>query len=420
MAVNILTYLIIGLALLGMTSLPRYLEKHPLTLPLVYVALGAVLFSLPLGLKPLEIGYQEKATPWVEYLTELIVIISLACAGLKIDRTFSFQRWSLTWRLLGVIMVPSIIVVALGAHWLLGLAPASALLLGAVLAPTDPVLAEEIQVGTPHEGEEDQVRFGLTTEASFNDALAFPFIYLAIAATGKDHWDTWLWQWFAWDFCYRILVGIAGGLLVGWLATQFLLKHSDMGREKQATQEAREGTEFLFVLAAICLTYSLTEIAEGYGFLAVFVAATVWKKKSPEEFSRTLYRSASQLERLLLAGMLIGLGGMIVADLDHLADWRIWALALTLIFLIRPLFGYLATAFSGICSQERVALAFFGIRGLGSVYYLAYAVRKASFPEDERIWSATAACIVVSVTIHGLSANPVMSYLDRVRDQKKS
>lgn len=416
---HVATYLILGLALAGMTVLPRCLEDHPLSLPLLYVLAGVGIFYLRLGFKPLNLAYNQDHKVWVEYFTEFIVITSLASAGLKLDREFSFKKWGTTWRLLAVVMVPSIAVVAFFGNWLLGIPMAGAILLGACLAPTDPVLAEDIEVGTPHEGEEDEVRFGLTTEASFNDALAFPFVYLAMHWASHGQAGEWLWTWFGWDFCYRIVMGVAVGLGSGWLLAKFLVKFTGITSTEDLDQK-HEGTEGLFVLAGICLAYGLAELVSGYGFLSVFVAACVWKKQSPEGFSRSIYRSASQLERILLAAMLIGLGGMFAGAREGLLNWKVWALAAGVIFLVRPVFGWLAMMFSGRCWEERAALAVYGIRGIGSIYYLAFGLRSANFEQGELIWHATAATIILSLTVHGLTANPVMTWLDRLRDEEGS
>ena len=157
---------LLGVAFIGAAWLPRFLQGRPLSFPILYVALGFVLFALPLGLPdPLPLNNRQVT----EHFTELLVIIALMGAGLKLDRPLSFRGWGVTWRLLGIVMPLTIAATALLGWWVIGLAPVSALLLGAVLAPTDPVLSSDVQVGAPGEGQEDQVRFGLTSEAGLND-----------------------------------------------------------------------------------------------------------------------------------------------------------------------------------------------------------------------------------------------------------
>ncbi len=403
---NILIYLVLGTALFGMTFLPRLLERHPLTLPLIYVGAGIMLFSLPLGLEPLRLVWDSEDRTFVEYFTEILVIISLAGAGLKIDREFSWRSWSVGWRLLGIAMPLTIAIVALmGVGWF-ALAPSAAILLGAALAPTDPVLAEDVQVSAPHEGREDDVRFGLTLEAGLNDALAFPFVYLAIAMAAYQGSGGWVGEWFAMDVVYRCAAGLGMGFLAGKLLSRYLMNHSDV--TQQTEKQQKEGSEGLFIISAILLSYSVTEIVGGYGFLAVFVAAVVGKRSSAEEHNRSTFRFVSQIERLMLAAMLIGFGGMLTAEKANLTDWRVWVAAGAIVFVIRPAVGMLSLVFTGLPKKHRMALAFFGIRGVGTIYYLAYALRKAPFEEVEMIWSIVAATVSLSLLVHGLTASRVM------------
>lgn len=162
--------------------LPPALRRLPLSFPIICIGLGAAIFSIPgVDLVPLPLRYPAVT----ERFTEFVVIIALMGAGLKIDRVFSWRRWNVTWRLLGIAMPLSIAAITAMGGLLLGLPWVTALLLGAALAPTDPVLASDVQVGPPKSGEEDEVRFGLTSEAGLNDGLAFPFVNLACHGNGK-------------------------------------------------------------------------------------------------------------------------------------------------------------------------------------------------------------------------------------------
>ena len=193
--------------------LPLALKRLPLSLPIVCIGLGAAIFSLPgMGLDPSPLAYPE----FTERFTEFVVIIALMGAGLKLDRVFGLHRWQVTWRLILVTLPLSIAAItALAGTWM-GLAWPVALLLGASLAPTDPVLAADVQVGPPKTGEEDEVRFGLTSEAGMNDGAAFPFVHLAIAlslaaATGEP----WAMRWLTYNVLWEIGAGVTGGYLIG-------------------------------------------------------------------------------------------------------------------------------------------------------------------------------------------------------------
>ena len=186
--------LVAGIALLGAAWLPHLLKRRALSFPVVYVALGALLYLLPLPLPEIRPAEDRAA---IEKLTELTVLVALLGAGIRIDTRFGWRRWHVTWRLLGLAMPLTIIGGALLGYGVLGYSAAAAVLFGAVLAPTDPVLASDLQVGAPGEGGEDPVRFSLTSEAGLNDALAFPFVWLAIAVAAASgmrgvDWMGWL------------------------------------------------------------------------------------------------------------------------------------------------------------------------------------------------------------------------------------
>jgi NhaP-type Na+/H+ or K+/H+ antiporter len=198
-----LLFAVVGVGALLASLLPRVLEGRPFSLPIVFVALGLLLGALPfLPVDASPAGH----TSFVEHFTEVVVIISIMGAGLGLDRMIGWRRWRNTWRLLALAMPLTIVAIALLGWWALGLAPAAAALLGAVLAPTDPVLAGEVQVGEPAsepidpDDAEDEVRFALTSEAGLNDALAFPFVYFALAmAEQGTQVANWIAQWLAVD-----------------------------------------------------------------------------------------------------------------------------------------------------------------------------------------------------------------------------
>lgn len=412
MTPHILLLLLAGLALLGTFMLPGLLRNRLLSLPIIYVAFGLVVFSLPLDLPlmdPEDQGFDRKL---MEYITEFIVIVSLAGTGLKMKRRPGLKRWSTGWYLLGIAMPLTIAGVALGGWGLLGLAPATAILLGAVLAPTDPVLAANVQVGPPGDhSAEDEVRFGLTLEAGLNDGLAFPFVYLALAVVAADDISAAVLEWAWWDFGYRIAVGTGCGYLMGrglaWLFRRF--------QDRMRVRREIELEEGFFILAATLLTYSLTEIAEGYGFLAVFVAAVVSSQRDGinDEVQRESYNAIDQVEQAVLGVFLIVFGGVIATG--GLADltWGGALLGLAVLFVLRPLAGMVAFLPSGLPLVEQVTISWFGIRGVGSLYYLAYAHNGDQFPEIDAVWSIVNFTVLVSIVLHGLTVIPVLGWVDR-------
>jgi NhaP-type Na+/H+ or K+/H+ antiporter len=271
--------------------IPSYTSRRPLSLPIVLVVVGALFFIIPVGLPapdPMEhLSVTERAT-------ELAVIVALMGAGLEIDRPFDVRTWGTTWRMLGIAMPLTIALTALFGVTAGGIAGASALLLGAVLAPTDPVLASDVQVAEPTLDEhdnpepEDEVRFTLTSEGGLNDALAFPFVYAAIAFVEQGSSLTvWL-SWAAWDLVGRILIA----LVVGWAVGRLLgvVAFRPPGR-LSALAETPQG---FVAIAVTLLAYGATELLQGYGFLAVFVAAVVLRGTERTHELPTFTRSPSR------------------------------------------------------------------------------------------------------------------------------
>ncbi len=398
---------LLGVAFIGAAWLPRLLQGRALSFPIVYVGLGMVLFSLPLGLPNPEPLVNRAFT---EHFTELLVIVALMGAGLKIDRPLNFRKWRVTWRLLGIVMPLTIAATALLGWWVIGLAPASALLLGAVLAPTDPVLAADVQVGEPGEGEEDEVRFGLTSEAGLNDGLAFPFTYLAIlAATYGLAPQNWLGDWTLYYFIYKIVVGVA----VGWLLGSILMHLIFRTEVKTKLAETGEG---LVALAAVLLVYGVTELLQGYGFLGVFVTALALKHfERGHEYHVQLHSFIEQSERLLMVALLVIFGGAIARGLLSDLTWGGVFAGVAVIFLVRPLFGLLGLLGTKVPWRERFALSFFGIRGVGSFYYLAYAINEADFRDADGLWAIVGFIVLLSVIVHGVSAPFAIGKLDEKR-----
>ncbi len=393
-----------GLLIALVAWLPLALKRLPLTLPIVCIGLGAALFSLPsVGLRPLPWSYPQVT----ERMSELVVIIALMGAGLKIDRVFDVRRWQPTWRLLAITMPLSIAAIALlgiaaGLPWV------SALLLGASLAPTDPVLAADVQVGPPQTGEEDEVRFGLTSEAGLNDGFAFPFVHLAIAlALAAQSGEPWLLRWLSYNVVWEIAVGILGGWLVGrlfgWLAF----------RLPGDRQLARTG-DGLVAIGATFVSYGLTEMVHCYGFLAVFVTAlTIRHADREHDYQREMHDITEQVERLAMMVVLLLFGGALVSGLLDRVGIADVVIALVALLVIRPIAGLIGLAGFEASTGEKLTLAFFGIRGIGSIYYLAYGLNHAPFPGGERLWGIVGLIVLLSVLLHGLTVTPAMRLLDR-------
>ena len=414
---RILLFVVIGFALMAATSMERVLDKlpFPVPLPFIWVALGWLVFSVPMGLPPIDPINNEAHSLAVEYLTEFIVIASLLAAGISIDRPWSWRGWGQVKRLIIIAMPITITAIAvLGWGWL-GLAPASAILLAASLAPTDPVLAKSVSVGPPGEDERDDVRFDLTVEAGLNDGLAFPFTYLAIAAVGVAGIGEWTWDWFAFDFVWRIFAGIAVGIFWGRLSAWYVFNRlPESDHVERSLAHHGETSEGLIVLGSLLLAYGLAEVVEGYGFLAVFAGAVAAKQYHVRKrYHRLSHHFIGQIEEIVLVAMLIGFGGLLASGILGALTWPGVAVGLVILFVVRPVSCILASIDCKLPWPGRLAVAFFGVRGMGTIYYLAYGQNHAEFAGLEQVWAVAAFTILASIVIHGLLAQPVMEWLDR-------
>lgn len=415
-----LIVVVVGLGVLALATLLHRFRDFPFSFPMMALALGYVAFALPLGLTAPDPQVHSAATV---HLTELGVIISLMGVGLKIDRLPNWRTWSSTWRLLAICMPLMIAGVAALGWWMLSLTPAAAVLLGAALAPTDPVLASDVQVGEPEDSlekdsdsssrdptqKEDELRFTLTSEAGLNDSLAFPFTYLALLMlTEGAAPSNWFTQWLLIDVVYKIAMGIGAGVGVGWLLSRVLLRLPV--NTEQERMKAGVGA-----LAGTLLLYGITEAVGGYGFLAVFIGAmTIKHREKTHQTHKSLHTFAEQSEQLLMTGILIALGGAIAGGLLDPLTWEAALLGVLLVFVMRPLAGLIgllgARQLSG---KDRLVASFFGIRGIGCLYYLAYALHKELFVEADLLWATCAFTVVLSVCVHGMTAAPVMQARER-------
>lgn len=396
----------LGAMILIIAWAPFILKKLPLSLPILCVTIGFALFSID----PISswAPHPDKTPMLVERAAELIVIVSLMGGGLKIDRAVSWKTWNVTWRLLGVAMPLTIGLVMLLGYYLLGLGLATALLLAGSLAPTDPVLAGDVQLEHDENEEEAEAKFALTSEAGLNDALAFPFIHLAIGIaaagglTGQVFSD-----WVLHDVIWRLSIGVLVGAALGWLIGIVLY------RLPPGTQLSRTGDGFI-ALGATLVVYTLTEFAHGYGFLAVFVAGLVIRRAAQgHDFNKKLHDFADESERLLMMLLLLFFGGMLAAGLLDDIGWQEILFAALMLLVVRPLAGWVSLLGVKRPKLELAIIAFFGIRGLGSVYYLSYGFNHASFKYEYSLWGTLGLIIAASILIHGVLVTPALRRLSR-------
>lgn len=384
-----------GAAILASYWLPRFVSgREPAASALLILAGFLASLALPEGAGAFD--PVASAAIW-ERVAELCVIVGLFGAGLRIDRLAPRRRWGPTLRLLTIAMPATILGVALAGWSIGGLTLAGGLLLGAVLAPTDPVLAGDVQVGRPNEGGEHPVRFTLSTEAGLNDGLAFRFVHLAVAVAAAGGLGfTLAGEWLLRDVLYRAPAGAAAGLVVGWLLGRLLFDWP----ADNALSRTQSG---VIAFAGVLMAYGVAELLEGYGFIAAFIAGlTLRRVESEHAFHRRLHDFSESLEHALTALLLLALGAALPSLWPHF-DWRHAAIGMGLIFFIRPVFAWMSLG-GALKGGARMLTAFYGVRGIGSIDYLAYAGHHTELVNEYHLWGIVAFTILLSTLVHGLTA----------------
>lgn len=422
-----LACLAIGLLLLLMALLGSLLKRLPLTAALIYLFVGVGLGPNGFGLIRID---PLAHSGLLERLTEVAVILSLFSAGLKLRTPFTDARWHPPLRLASVSMSLTVGLVALVGVAGLGLPLGAAILLGAVLAPTDPVLASDVQV--EHAADRDRLRFSLTGEAGLNDGTAFPFVMLGLGLLGLHDLGQQGWRWLAVDVVWAVGGGLAIGGLLGSLVAKLALH---LRRRYQETV----GLDDFLALSLIALAYGSALLIHTYGFLAVFAAGLALRRverqstgegapedvvrageagavndlatgpeRAPAYMAQAMLGFNEHLERIGEVGLVVLLGGMLSPV--HLFGDALWFVPV-LFLLIRPVSVVTGLAGSHIAPWQRGLIAWFGIRGIGSLYYLMYAVQHG-LPADlaARLTGLTFTVVTVSILAHGLSATPLMQF----------
>jgi NhaP-type Na+/H+ or K+/H+ antiporter len=424
-------FVIVGLLFVVMALAGSVLKRLPLSTSMLYLAAGAALGPLGAGLLHVDVYSQSQL--W-ERVTEVAVVVSLFAAGLKLRTPFSDGGWMLPVRLATVSMLVTIGLVSLAGVYLMGLSPGAAILLGAILAPTDPVLASDVQVTDP--ADSDRLRFGLTGEAGLNDGTAFPFVMLGLGLLGVHDLGANGWRWIAVDLLWAVAAGLATGIVLGTLVGRLVLY-------LRSTHREAVGLDDFLALGLIALSYGAALLVMGYGFLAVFAAGLALRRiertaaagdeppdevlaaattadaeelatdpeKAPAYMAQAALGFTEQLERIGEAAVVLLLGGMLSAA--FLPREAIWFLPL-LFFVIRPAAVYAGTMGACATPTQRRLIAWFGIRGIGSVYYLTYAMQHG-LPEalGRTLAALVLAAVAVSAVVHGISVTPLMKRYTR-------
>ncbi len=423
--------LIIGALLIVMALSGTLLKRLPASASMLYLAVGCALGPLGWGLMtPDPLRYSAM----LEIVTEMAVLISLFSIGLKLGPPLTSPHWHLPLRLATVSMLLTVVFITAAGFFGLGLSLGAAILLGGILAPTDPVLASDVQV--EESADRDRLRFSLSGEGGLNDGAAFPVVMLGLGLLGLHDLGDMGWRWLLVDTLWAVVGGLfiggALGTLIGKLVVHLRTHH----------KEAVGLDEFLS-LGLIALTYGAAYFAHAYGFLAVFAAGLALQRIKVQTVEHPAPPPApiiledkeahvavatdpalagaymmqavrgfnEQMERIAELAIVLLVGAML--SYTRLYVDVVWFIVL-LFLLLRPLAVWLGLLGASVSREQRLLISWFGIRGIGSIYYLMYAINHG-LPEvlSDKIIATTLTTVAVSIVLHGISVTPLMTQYTR-------
>ncbi|MEP7242433.1 MAG: sodium:proton antiporter [Gammaproteobacteria bacterium] len=430
-----------GVLLLGMALSSAWIQRLPVSTAAIYLGAGVVMGPWGFGLLHIDLA---AGSPWFERFTEIAVVLSLFIGGLRLRLPLKDHAWRAAHRLASLVMLVSIAGVAAVAWWVFHIQPAMALLIGAILAPTDPVLAGSVTVG--HSQDHDRLRYALSGEAGLNDGAAFPFVVLGLLLLSGPVDIAELTRWSVSNILWAVPAGLLVGLALGHLVGRAAIVLRSRNRDTAAP------TDFL-TLALIALAYTAANAIGAWGFLSVFAAGiglrraelqTVESDPHPQAEKKTeqihppaetlvspntvteremsepavaagvlvaeVFSFGDTVERLLEVILVVLVG---VALASHW-DFRGALLGLALIVIIRPPATFLCLLGTPTTPLQRGLIGWFGIRGIGSLYYLAYALTHGvTSSEGRELADISLSAVAVSIIVHGLTSQPLMVWYER-------
>ena len=449
---------LVGLLLIVMGLSTSVLSRLPLSTSMLYLAIGAATSPLWLGWSSLTVPTH---THVLERLAEIVVLLALFTSGLKMSAGLRDGRWLLPLRLASTSMVVTVtLIAAAGVLWL-DLPLGAAILLGGILAPTDPVLASDVEVAEPTD--RDRLRFGLTGEAGLNDGTAFPFVMLGLGLLGVHDIGAWGWRWMAVDVVWAIAAGVGIGAALGTAVGQLVLY-------LRRTHREAVGLDNFLALGLIGLSYGVALLGDAYGFLAVFAAGVALRRleqqadggpaaervagkkkagarqasgnpaaaaivtahadpdvanadlatdpdRAPAFMAHAMLSFNEQIERVGEVAAVVVIG-MLLWALPW--QWASWPFVAAVLLIVRPAAVVVGLVGSRVSTTQRGLMAWFGIRGIGSLYYLMYAANHGLPAElTERLTTLTLSVVVASVVAHGISVTPLMAWYERSRGRRR-
>lgn len=433
MTIEAVWFLIVGALMVLMAIGRKIVERLPMTGAMVYLVVGLVLGPACTGLLSIDV---ERDVALLRTLTEAGLVVSLFAIGMYLRVELSSPLWRLTLRLGGPAMLITIAVMFVAARWGLGLAVGPALLLASALAPTDPVLANELRV--EEAGDDEPLRFALSSEGGINDGAASPMVYIALALCGVQS----LGSGNPWTFALAIAWGLASAVFVGWALGAGVVV---LVTRLRTRYDHALGLEGFLALGLVALAYGATLIVDGYAFIAVFVAGVALRRQEmkatgerpPNEVLESVERGqreeaakdpelahayiaesmmgfSVEIERFVELGLMVIIGSVVSAHWRELLHWSVIWPVLFLFIVARPVGSSLSLVGSSMDRHQRALSGWLGLRGVGAFYYLLFSLEKAGSGTVAAIMPVILAAIVLSVLLHGTTATVLLDrYLRR-------
>jgi len=420
---------VLGAVLLTLALTSSYLRWMPVTTSAICLVLGVVIGPMGLGLLRLDVG---DSSVWMEHLTEVAVVFSLFVSGLKLRLPLNNRTWRVAYGLAGPVMILTIAGLCLALHYLFGLGWGVSMLIGAMLAPTDPVLAALVQVNDARD--DDRVRFGLSGEAGLNDGTAFPFVILGLLMLREDG-SGFLGEW----TLRHVLWAVPAGLLIGYWMGRGIGKLTLSMRIRNA-DSTLSPNDYL-ALALIALAYVAADSVQAYGFLSVFAAGLGLRQaevqstdgdETPAEHrvqpvvGHTESLDEGQVAAGVMMGDMLAFGSLVERSMEVFLvtllgvvlathwDWRALAIGALLFAVIRPLSVMVIPWGPLLDRPQRLLIGWFGIRGIGSLFYLFYALNHDLRPDVAQLCiNLTLSVVALSILVHGLSTQPTLGWYER-------
>jgi NhaP-type Na+/H+ or K+/H+ antiporter len=384
----------------GIAALSRQNDR-PYSASVFYLALGAVA-SIGLGVLGISRLGLVANHDLFEHVTELALVIAVFGAGLAVEREIS-RRSKRTIALLLVVVMPLTIMAITGfAVVAMGIPLSAALLLGAILAPTDPVLAGDVGLGPPGGEDQGEPRLSLHTEAGVNDGLGSPFVLVGLFVATRGG-TGWLGTWALSDVLYAVgvavLIGIAAGFGIAAAIHRLQAKHA-LSRELDG----------FFAPATALVVYGTAELLGSYGLLAVFAAGMAFRRHEFDHYiNARIHRGAEAASRLLELAVLLLLGSTITTAGLRIPGIAGWLLAPLIILIIRPILVLAVTGRKFLDLRGRLFLGFFGVRGVAALYYATIVAGTGDLSRADTtkvVWTVIV-CVSISITVHGIAATPL-------------